>query len=123
MRTDPRAAAMSEDRGPDSLEANLLRLLDKYGLWAHHEPNSSRSIGKGWVDWTILSPTGHGAIFAELKSEHGVLSSDQKRVKYMLQSNSLRYVEWRPSDFYAGRIEQALAGLAGVQGELWEESA
>lgn len=120
MRPDFRAAAMSEDRGPDSLEANLRRLLDRYGLYGHHERNSATAIGKGWVDWTILGPA--GAIFAELKSESGTLSSEQKLVGYMLKRLRLPYVVWRPSDFYAGRIESALRQIAGVQGELWEAS-
>jgi hypothetical protein len=114
------AAKMPEDRGPDSLEAHLRRLLDKYGLYGHHERNSATAIGKGWVDWTILGPG--GAIFAELKSETGTASSEQKKVGYMLKRVGLRYVIWRPGDYLAGRIEQALIEIAGVQGELWEAS-
>lgn len=119
MRPDPRAAAMSEDRGPDSLEANLRRLMAKYGIWGFH-PRNSIGSEKGWVDWVLLGPA--GAIFAELKSESGQPSTEQRKVGYMLRACGLRYVLWRPSDFYAGRIESALRQIAGVQGELWEAS-
>lgn len=120
MKTDPRAAHMPEDRGPDSLDANLRRLLRQYGLWGYH-PLSSVGSEKGWVDWVILGPA--GAIFAELKSEYGRPSPEQVKVGYMLRRAGLRYVLWRPSDFYAGKIEQALRDLAGVQAELFGDAS
>jgi hypothetical protein len=119
-RPDPRASAMTEDRGPDSLEANLRRLLKQYGLWGYHPLNSVGSE-KGWVDWVILGPA--GAIFAELKSQYGKPSSEQIQVGYMLRRAGLRYVLWRPSDYYAGTIEQALRDLAGVQAELFGDAS
>jgi len=109
---------MTEDRGPDSLEANLRRLLDRYGLYGHHERHSATAIGPGWVDWTILGPAGY--IFAELKTEYGKPAPEQVKVGYLLRANGLRYVIWRPSDYYAGRIERALEEIAGVQAQLWE---
>lgn len=119
MKADPRAAAMSEDRGPDSLEANLRRLMAKYGIWGYH-PRNSVGSEKGWVDWVLLGPA--GVIFAELKSEYGKLSAEQVDVGYKLRRAGGRYALWRPSDFYSGAIERALAGLAGiaaVQAELF----
>ena len=76
MRPDPRAAAMPEDRGPDSLEANLRRLLDEYRVWGYH-PRNSIGGEKGWVDWVLLGPA--GAMFAELKSEYGKPTPSKSR--------------------------------------------
>ncbi len=116
MRPDPRAAAMPEDRGPDSLEANLRRLLDKYGVWGYH-PRNSIGSEKGWVDWVLLGPAAR--MFAELKSEYGKPTPEQIQVGYMLRRVGLRYVLWLPSDFYSGRIERALREIGGVQAELF----
>jgi hypothetical protein len=53
------AAAMSEDRGPDSLDAHVRRLLRDLGLRGYHTHDSRRSEG-GYPDWTI---TGTRTIF------------------------------------------------------------
>ena len=103
------AYAMTEDRGPDSLEANLCRLMKDFGLWGFHVRNSIGSE-RGWPDWTILGP--NGAIFAELKSERGTLSPDQRTVGSRLTRAGLRWVVWRPRDLLDGTITRQLAGIA-----------
>lgn len=105
---DPRAYAMPEDRGPDSLEANVLRLMADLGLWGYHTHDSRRSE-KGWPDWVILGPS--GSLFRELKSERGTLSVEQRRVGSRLLRAGLDWSTWRPSDLFAGTIARQLRGI------------
>jgi hypothetical protein len=96
---------MSEDRGPDSLEAHLREAMAVRGLWGNHQ-RSSIGSPPGWVDWVILGPA--GAIFAELKSERGSLTPDQRHVGSMLQRIGFTWVVWRPRDLLDGTIEMQL---------------
>lgn len=107
---DPRVYAMSEDRGPDSLEANLRRLMKDLGLWGFHVRNSIGSE-KGWPDWTILGP--EGGLFRELKSERGTVTIDQRRVGSRLTRAGFDWAVWRPRDLVSGVIAVQLARIAG----------
>jgi len=111
---DPRAWSMSEDRGPDSLEANLRRLMKNLGLWSYHTRDSKRSE-KGWPDWVILGP--RGSLFRELKSQRGTLSVDQRRVGAMLTRAGHDWATWRPADLFDGTIARQLAAIAGLTKE------
>jgi hypothetical protein len=99
------ALAMSEDRGPESLDAHLRQMMAVRGLWGYHTRNS---IGaqRGWPDWVILGPC--GSIFAELKSERGTLSPDQRHVGSMLTRAGHQWVVWRPRDLLDGTIDRQL---------------
>lgn len=53
-------------------------------------------LGKGWPDLVLIR---RGTmIFAELKTQRGVLSPEQQKVITLLDNIHLAYV-WRPSDF------------------------
>jgi hypothetical protein len=99
------ACSMSEDRGPDSLETRLRELMAVRGLWGYH-PRSSIGDQRGWPDWVILGPL--GGIFAELKSERGSLTPDQRHVGSMLTRAGMTWVMWRPRDLLDGTIERQL---------------
>ena len=99
------ACSMSEDRGPDSLEAHLREAMAVRGLWGYHA-RSSIGSASGWPDWVILGPD--GAIFAELKSERGRVTPAQRRVGSMLMRLGFRWVVWRPSDLLDGTVERQL---------------
>lgn len=101
-------AAMPEDRGPDSLEANLRELLADFGLFGYH-PRNSIGSAKGWPDWVILGP--RGALFRELKSARGILSPDQRRVGALITRAGLDWAVWRPADLTNGTIARQLAQL------------
>lgn len=58
---------------------------------------SWRSDGKGFPD-LVLAHWKHGIIFAELKSDSGRLSDDQKDWAVTLV-NHTTYRVWRPKDF------------------------
>lgn len=99
------AAAMPEDRGPDSLERHVQELMDELGLWGHHQRNSIGSK-RGWPDWVILGP--RGGIFRELKAERGTLTVDQRKVGSKLICAGFDWAVWRPSDLLDGTIKRQL---------------
>lgn len=54
---------------------------------------------KGWPDAVLWHPGGYGCLFAEFKSETGVLSDEQERVLDSLRAAGLEVHVWRPSDW------------------------
>ena len=119
MTRDPRAAVMAEDRGPDSLDAHVRRLIADLGLWAYH-PRNSKGSEPGWPDWVIIGRT---VIFRELKAEHGTLTPEQRRVGQMLQRAGQNWAVWRPSDLLSGQIARELTDVAAIQMELFGREA
>ena len=106
------AAAMSEDKGPDSLDAHVVRLIADLGLWSFHARNSIGSQ-KGWPDRTIL---GKWIMHRELKRQNGKLTAGQRTVGDLIWAAGGDWVVWRPSDLLSGRIASELAALAGLRG-------
>ena len=106
------AAAMSEDRGPDSLDAHVRKLMDDLGLWGYHPLNSIGSR-RGWPDWTII---GKRIIYRELKSERGTLRPDQALVRDKILAAGGDWALWYPTDLMDGTIARELAALAGLRG-------
>ena len=64
-------------------------------------PFISEMKGKGWTkgqpDIIVISPSGK-VIFAELKTEKGVLSSEQREFKKFCEITGLNYYVWRSLD-------------------------
>jgi hypothetical protein len=114
---DPRTLTMSEDRGPDSLDAHVREYIKDLGLWAYH-PRSSKGSEPGWPDWVIIGP--HKVIFRELKSESGKVTPEQAQVGQMLKHAGQSWRVWRPTDLFAGTIAKELEDLAAVQLSLWQ---
>ena len=104
---DPRASRMLEDRGPDSLDAHVRRLMRDLGLEGYHTRNSIGSR-RGFPDWEIW---GRWVMYRELKSESGVLSPDQRRVGLLIRQAGGDWDVWRPRDLFSGRIQQELQQL------------
>ena len=100
------AYAMTEDRGPDSLQAAVLALIDAYGLWSYR---AERSYIGGWPDLVILGPG--GSLFRELKSERGTLKPAQRDVGWRLGRAGHNWAVWRPRDLLSGTIERQLAAI------------
>jgi hypothetical protein len=115
MTRDSRAAAMPEDRGPDSLDAHVRRLMADLGLWAYHVRNSKGSE-PGWPDWVII---GTRIIYRELKAEHGTLSPEQRAVGARITRAGGNWKVWRPSDLLSGQIARELTEVAAIQAELF----
>ena len=104
----PLAAAMSEDRGPDSLDAHVRRLMKDLGLWGFH-PFDSRRSKEGWPDWTIL---GSRVLYRELKAEKGKVTVAQQAVGDMLTAAGDDWAVWRPSDLFSQRIARELVAIS-----------
>ena len=105
------AKAMKEDRGKDSLDAHVRRLMDDLGLWGHHQQNSIGSR-RGWPDWVIF---GTGVLFRELKSERGTLKPDQAMVRDKILAAGGDWALWRPSDLLSGRIAAELTAISALR--------
>ena len=103
------AFTMSEDRGPDSLDSHLRRMMKDLDLWGYHTRNSMGS-NAGWVDWVILGP--NGGLHRELKTERGRLTVDQRKVGSRLLKAGFDWQVWRPSDLLNGTIAWQLKGIA-----------
>ena len=119
---NPIAAAMTEDRGPDSLDAHVRRLIKDLGLWGFHvEKSLNEDTGrtnvsrKGWPDWTIL---GSKALFRELKTETGRLTTAQKDCLTRLAAAGEDAGVWRPSMLLSGQIARELAAISGIQARV-----
>ena len=117
MTRNPVAAAMPEDRGPNSLDAHLRRLLRDLNLWGFH-PRTSIGSEPGWPDWTIIGP--RKIIFRELKSEYGRVTPEQQHVGEMLQRAGQSWAVWRPSSLLSGEIGRELTNLAAWQQSLFD---
>ena len=113
------ANMMTEDRGPDSLDSHVRRLLADLGLWGYHVRNS-RGSERGWPDWVII---GNRVLFRELKTERGALSVEQREVGAKLQRAGQSWGVWRPRDLLSGKIVRELTGISMVQGRLWGDAS
>jgi hypothetical protein len=105
------AAAMSEDRGPGSLDAHVVKLIDDLGLWSWHNRNAIGSQ-KGWPDRTIF---GTAILFRELKSERGTLKPDQEMVRDKILAAGGDWGLWRPSDLLSLRIKSELVAISRLR--------
>jgi hypothetical protein len=106
---------MPEDRGPDSLDAHVRKLLADLGLFGFH-PLNSKGNAKGWPDWCIV---GRRIIYRELKTEHGSLTAEQREVGEKIRRAGGDWKVWRPRDLLSGEIARELSDLAAVQLGLW----
>jgi hypothetical protein len=105
------AAAMSEDKGPDSLDAHVCKLIDDLGLWSWHNRNPIGSR-KGWPDRVIF---GTGILYRELKSECGTLKPDQKMVRDKILAAGGNWALWTPTDLLSGRIAAELTAISRLR--------
>ena len=107
------AAAMTEDRGADSLDAHVRRLLRDLSLSGYHTKDSRRSA-RGYPDWTIAGPG--GVIWRELKTQRGRVAPEQQAWLDILAAGGGNAGVWRPIHLLSGQIARELAALAGLRG-------
>ena len=110
---DLHAAVMTEDRGPDSLDAHVRRLCDDLGLLRYHTHDSRRSPS-GFPDLVCVGP--RGVLFRELKTQRGKVSAPQREWLDALAAAGADADIWRPSDLLSGRIAAELVAIAGLRG-------
>jgi hypothetical protein len=108
---------MSEDRGPDSLDAHVRKLMKDLGLTGFHveksldvEKNQKNVSVKGWPDWTIRGP--RGVVVRELKSQRGRVTPEQREWLDALAAAGMNVGVWRPASLLSGAIAAELAGIS-----------
>lgn len=89
-------------------QAAVVDLAQYRGWRVMHIHDSRRGIGAGYPDLTLLHKSTGRLLFAELKSARGHLSPDQKQwIADLRRGGHLVHV-WRPADFVARAIQDAL---------------
>lgn len=106
------AAAMTEDRGPNSLDAQVRTIVKGLGLLAYHTKDSRRSA-KGYPDWTIVGK--RGVLFRELKTQRGKVTREQQAWLDALSAAGQDACVWRPEDLLSGRMARELATIGGLR--------
>jgi hypothetical protein len=89
----------------------ILELCKWLGLLVYHVNRSDKGVvsSKGFPDLVIVGPM--GTVFAELKSQTGTVSTEQKEwLALLARSNDHVYV-WRPEDW--DYVQQVLKQVAG----------
>jgi len=94
-----------------ALTGKVIRECGRHGLLVHHCPDSRRCTGTpGLPDLIVLG--GREILLAELKGRDGETSSVQDLWLYHLHQAGVPYYVWRPQDWEAGTIQEALEKLA-----------
>lgn len=92
------------------LEKDLQRqivALAKMLNWTVYHPLLSKWSEKGWPDLSMVR--GERLVFAELKGEKGRVTEHQQRWLDALSAVAgVKVYVWRPSDWYAGSVEETL---------------
>lgn len=115
------AAALPPGRGvnldalpPPASEADFQRrviaLAESCGWRVFSLPDSRRVTCPGWPD-LVLAHERWGVVFAELKTDKGKVSGEQRWWHERLRAAGCRVEVWRPGDWY--RIKQLLEGGEG----------
>ena len=106
------AAAMTEDRGRDSLDANVRRLCDDLGLLRYHTHDARRSP-KGFPDLVICGLG--GVIFRELKTQRGTVKPEQSAWLNTLAAAGADAGVWRPEHLLSGQIARELTAISSLR--------
>jgi hypothetical protein len=106
------AAAMAEDRGRDSLDAHVRRLMKDLGLLAYHTKTAIGSE-RGFPDWTIA---GSRTLFRELKRQGKDPTAAQQKWLDALAAAGNDVGVWRPEDLLSGRIARELTAISWLSG-------
>jgi hypothetical protein len=77
------------------LQQSVETLAEYLGWWVWHD-NDSRRNKAGWPDLVLIRPG--RLIFAELKTETGRLTIEQRRILTMLYAAKQEVYIWRPND-------------------------
>lgn len=105
---------MSEDTGPDSVEAHLrryltgLRLPLAYHPWREH----AKRAREGWPDWAVVGAGGF--IMRELKRQNEKPTAAQEKWLDTLERAGVDVGVWKPCCVLSGRIARELALVAGI---------
>lgn len=84
-------------------QAQIVDYASLRGWWVYH-PHDSRRSTAGWLDLTMIRPP--RIVFAELKTERGRVTREQKAMIARLGLCDAEVFLWRPSDW--AEVEQVL---------------
>lgn len=111
--TDMRLAyAMSERQ----LQDNIRKLCEHLHLKVQHIEDSRRAWLPGWPDLAVISTA---IVFAELKSQTGDMSGDQRKVRRAIEATGHRCYLWRPSDLLSGEVARVLSQISTLPAAVW----
>ena len=92
------------------LQKNIIELAELCGWRVYHVANVRRQLrsktGVGYLDLTLARQD--RVLFAELKSDKGVVSSEQQEWIEMLKASGQEVYVWRPEHWLSGEIEKVL---------------
>jgi hypothetical protein len=94
----------------EQLQQAITDLARWLRLYVYHT-RDSRGSAHGFPDLVLVGPA--GVAFAELKSDTGTVSIDQKAWGNALVNAGQLWEVWRPADWHSGRVRRALYRLAG----------
>jgi hypothetical protein len=100
------AKAMSED----DLTGQILDLAAGFGWTLTYHVPDSRRVNAGFPDWVLAHPGHERVIYAELKTEIGRVSPEQRRWLDVLTASGHEVHVWRPRDLLRGDIRDVLRG-------------
>jgi hypothetical protein len=97
------------------LQAEVVKEARRLGLWVRYSVDSRRVTevehGRGFPDLEIWGA--RELLVAEIKTEGGMLSGDQKKWRYKIEADGIGWRTWRPANLERGHIEIELRRLAG----------
>lgn len=97
--------SQSERLSEKDLQRQVLNVAKQFGWRTYHTWGSIHST-KGFPDLTCVR--GDRLVFIELKAEKGKLSEAQAEWLTDLSCTDAEPYEIRPSDWYAGKVEEIL---------------
>lgn len=103
-------AAAARRLSEEQFQRRITDLCTWLQLAWHHETDSRRSHA-GFPDLVIVGDGDRGVVFAELKSDTGVLEPEQQWWLDRLTLAGLRAYVWRPKDW--PEVELIIRELAG----------
>lgn len=90
------------------LLAAVLQLAALLGIYAYHT-HDSRHSEPGFPDLVLAGC--HGAVFAELKTDTGRLTEQQREWGRRLKNAGCDWHLWRPDDLLSGAIATVMKGI------------
>lgn len=97
------------------LQAEVLAIARRLGLWTRHVPDSRRILlleqGRGFPDLEVWGT--RELMVVELKTEGAQLSADQRKWRYRIEQAGTGFRVFRPAQLRTGVIETELRRLAG----------
>ena len=96
------------------LEEQIRDACTKLGILRFHVRISIGTTA-GLPDDILIGPG--GILWRECKTAKGKVTAAQQEAGAALTAAGQDWAVWRPADWYSGRIQRELAGLAGIRGE------